>query len=74
MKNSVLLADDKMNFSDALKLKHSVFLKEKNIFRNKLNKLYTHPLVVDLVDKGILEFAVKKGLSVSNFFLAACFL
>ena len=34
------------------------FIKIKNEYKNRLNKLYTHPLLGDLLDNGEIDFAI----------------
>lgn len=48
--------------SDILKLNDSAFLKLKRQFENRLNKLFVHPLMGDLLDSGEIDFAVMQIL------------
>ena len=40
------------------KFQDPVFRKIKKEFENRLNKLYTHPLLGDLLDNGEIDYAV----------------
>jgi len=53
---NVMLTDKNPDINQALKLEHPAFEKERRIFRNKLNKFYTHPLVTELLDQGKLDY------------------
>jgi len=49
---------EEKTMSDVLKLNDSAFLKLKRQFENRLNKLFVHPLMGDLLDSGEIDFAV----------------
>jgi len=41
-----------------LSLDYPAFLKIKKEFEHRLNKLYTHPLLGDLLDSGEIDYAI----------------
>eukprot|EP00347_Sterkiella_histriomuscorum_P014896 403359104 len=45
-------------FEQLLELKDPAFEKIRNEFRYRLNKMYTHPLLGDLLDSGDIDYAV----------------
>jgi hypothetical protein len=49
---------ENQTFEDILALKHEAFDKVKNEFEYRLNKLYTHPLLGDLLDNGDIDYAI----------------
>lgn len=46
------------NFEDILKLDDPYFRLVKKEFEHRLNKLYTHPLLGELLDNGEIDFAI----------------
>ena len=48
------------------KFQDPVFRKIKKEFENRLNKLYTHPLLGDLLDNGEIDYAVLSILEELN--------
>lgn len=46
------------NFDELLKLEDPYFMEIKREFEHRLNKLYTHPLLGDLLDSGEIDHAV----------------
>jgi hypothetical protein len=60
LKNSRLIKarTENQSFEDILALNHEVFDKVKNEFEYRLNKLYTHPLLGDLLDNGEIDYAI----------------
>lgn len=54
--------DEKKNFEDVLELNDPAFAQVKNEFVNRLNKLYTHPLLGHLLDSGEIDFVVLNAL------------
>ena len=46
------------DFEQLLELNDPYFRQIKNEFSHRLNKLYTHPLLGDLLDSGEIDFAV----------------
>ncbi len=49
---------ENQSFEDILALNHEAFDKVKNEFEYRLNKLYTHPLLGDLLDNGEIDYAI----------------
>jgi len=56
--SSIMLTDKNPDINKALSLQHPQFEKERRIFKNKLNKFFTHPLVADLLDQEVLDYLV----------------
>jgi len=52
--------DDK--FEDILELRDQHFSKIRNEFVNRLNRLYTHPMLGDLLDSGEIDFVILQVL------------
>ena len=46
------------DFESLLELKDPYFKQIKNEFSHRLNKLYSHPLLGDLLDSGEIDFAI----------------
>lgn len=53
---------EKENFEDLLELKDPAFAQVKNEFINRLNKLYTHPLLGHDLDSGEIDYVVLNAL------------
>jgi len=53
-----LKARESETFEAALQLEPEPFQKLRRQFRSKVNKLYNHPLLGDLLDSGEIDFAV----------------
>lgn len=48
--------------SEILKLNDTAFMKLKREFENKINKLFVHPLLGDLLDTEEIDFAIMQVL------------
>ena len=46
------------NFEQLLELNDPYFKQINSEFKNRLNKLYTHPLLGDLLDSGEIDYAI----------------
>lgn len=51
-----------VNFEELLELDHPAFQQVYREFEHRINKLYTHPLLGDLLDSGEIDFAVLNAL------------
>lgn len=49
-------------FEDILSLKHPSFDRVRGEFEYRLNKLYSHPLLGDLLDSGEIDYAILDAL------------
>lgn len=49
---------ENQSFEDILALNHEAFEKVRNEFEYRLNKLYSHPLLGDLLDNGEIDYVI----------------
>lgn len=49
---------ENQSFEDILALNHEAFEKVRNEFVYRLNKLYSHPLLGDLLDNGEIDYVI----------------